>query len=101
MSDSNSEQRRKKIMAWAGTTGMLGFQGAMVRKMVPGMEGFQTGMLNFLKSSTRTAFQTAPWQVKVATGVMLGFGLLAKRPVQGFKSLVEETRHQVNQRWKD
>lgn len=88
--NSSSDQRKSKVAAWVGTTGILGAQGALVRRYGgPGMAGFQTGFGAFVRSSTRTAFAAAPWQVRLATGVMLATGLAAKRPMQGPQGVYE------------
>lgn len=88
---SKDNYSKQKFAAWGGTAAILAGQGALVRNMGPA-PGFQTGFLGFMKSSARSAFMSAPWQVKAASAAVIGAGMLANSPVSPFPVIKEKVR---------
>lgn len=102
MADNSNDNRKGKVAAWVGTTAIIGAQGKAVQAFGgEAAKGFFTGMLSLMKPSNLQQLRAAPLPMKIATGAIIGGGLLAKRPLEGIKSLAEIGRDTVHKQWKD
>jgi hypothetical protein len=97
---SNPENKRNTAFAaWAGTTAIMAGQAKAIHHF-GGPLGFQTGFLGFRAQAVRSAFASAPWQIKAATAVALAAGWAAKRPLEARRHATEYAREKADEHWK-
>lgn len=85
-----------KLFAYVFVTGSAMVQGALVNKIGGGAaSGFATGPIGLVFK--RALVKSAPFPIKVATGVMVGINWVVKSPLGGLVFFGEETYKRLTQ----